>query len=195
MVIIGVTGGLGSGKTTACGFLKEKGAYIFDADSVAKEILQTEQSLQEEITEAFGMGVVKDGKVDFLRLAKVGFMNEESQTILNDLVHPYVIDAFERKVEEMKGKIDLFVFDAPLIFESGLDSRLDHTVLIYTKLKHRLERTIRKGKLPRDEILRRIDLQMPEEEKRELATHVIDNNGSVEQLKEETNKFYYEIMG
>ena len=195
MVIIGVTGGLGSGKTTACGFLKEKGAHIFDADSVAKEILQTEQSLQEEVTEAFGKWIVKDGKVDFLRLAKEGFMNEESQTILNDIVHPYVIEAFERKVEEMKSKIDLFVFDAPLIFESGLDSRLDHTVLIYTKLKLRLERTIRKGKLTRDEILRRIDLQMPEEEKRELATHVIDNNGSVEQLKEEIDKFYDEIMG
>ena len=195
MVIIGVTGGLGSGKSTACKFFAEKGAYIFDADVVAKEILLSNKELQNRISDEYGAGILQDGKIDFHKLAKVAFLSEDNQTILNDLVHPLVIEDFEKKTVEMDNKTELFVVDAPLIFESGLDSRLDHTVLIYTKLKHRLERAIRKGRLSRDDILRRIDLQMPEEEKRGLASYIVLNNGSEEDLRAEIYKLYDELMG
>lgn len=195
MVTVGVTGGLGAGKSKACQFLKEKGAYIFDADKVAKNILHSNPDVQGKILEAFGPGIVEDGKVDSQKLAKAAFSSEENQTILNDIVHPVVIEEFEKKCDEVKDKKDLFVVDAPLIFESGFDSHLDHTVVIYTTYKHRLERSLRRGKISRDEILRRIELQMPEEEKRGLASYVIENNGSIEELKKLMYELYDELTG
>ncbi len=195
MVTLGVTGGLGAGKSTACQRFKENGAVIFDADSVAKEILQTTQDVQDRITEEFGADVVKDGRVDTRKLASQAFSNEENQSILNNIVHPYVIEAFEKRREELEKKVGLLVVDAPLIFESGFDSHLDHTLLIFASLKMRIARALRRGNLTREEILRRMDLQMPEEDKRDLASFVIENNGSIEELNQEIDKLYQQLVG
>jgi len=192
---LGVTGGLGAGKSTACQRFKENGAVIFDADSVAKEILQTTQDVQDRITEEFGADVVKDGRVDTRKLASQAFSNEENQSILNNIVHPYVIEAFEKRREELEKKVGLLVVDAPLIFESGFDSHLDHTLLIFASLKMRIARALRRGNLTREEILRRMDLQMPEEDKRDLASFVIENNGSIEELNQEIDKLYQQLVG
>lgn len=195
MVTLGITGGLGSGKSSACQRLKEKGAVIFDADNIAKEILQTIPEVQEKIAEVFGEAVIKNGVVDNQKLADIAFSNEENQAALNNIVHPFVIEEFEKEREAMQNRGGLLVIDAPLIFESGLDNHLDYTVLIYATYKLRIARAIRRGNLSRDQILRRMELQMPEEEKRELASFVIENNGSVEHLYEEIDKLYNELVG
>ena len=195
MVTLGVTGGLGSGKSTACHFLEEMGATIFDADRIAKEILLTEQDVQEQIVEAFGNAVVIGDAIDTSKLAQVAFANEENQTVLNDIIHPRVIEAFERLAGEKRDAIGLLVVDAPLIFESGFDNHLDHTLLIYTRFKIRMNRAMRRGTLSRDDILQRIALQMPEEEKRELASYVIENNGDMEQLHSSLAALYQELQG
>ena len=195
MVTLGVTGGLGAGKSTACQRFKDKGAVIFDADSVAKEILQTTQAVQDRIAEEFGADVVNDGRVDTQKLASQAFSNEENQSVLNNIVHPYVIEAFEKRCDELEKKVGLLVVDAPLIFESGFDSHLDHTLLIFASLKMRIARALRRGNLIREEILRRMDLQMPEEDKRDLASFVIENNGSIEELNQEIDKLYQQLVG
>lgn len=190
MVTLGVTGGLGSGKSTACKFLAEKGAYVLDADLIAKKLMESDPQIRDEIIEAFGSDVYKDGKLDTQKLAQRAFASEVDQRLLNDIVHPRVVDYFQEKVDKLRSKYELIVLDAPLIFESGFDSRLDHTLLIYTKYKIRLERALRRGNLSREDILRRIDLQMPEEDKRELAEFVIENNGAEEQLKSAVDELY-----
>jgi dephospho-CoA kinase len=190
VVTLGVTGGLGSGKSTACKFLAEKGAYVLDADLIAKKLMETDPQIRDEIIEAFGSDVYKDGKLDTQKLAQRAFASEVDQRLLNDIVHPRVVDYFQEKVDKLRNKYELIVLDAPLIFESGFDSRLDHTLLIYTKYKIRLERALRRGNLSREDILRRIDLQMPEEDKRELAEFVIENNGAEEQLKSAVDELY-----
>ncbi len=190
MVTLGVTGGLGSGKSTACKFLAEKGAFIFDADRIAKLLMESDPDIRAEITEAFGNDIYKDGKLDTQKLAQRAFASESDQRTLNDIVHPRVVEYFQQESAKLRDQYDLVVMDAPLIFESGFDSRLDHTLLIYTKYKIRLERAIRRGNLSREEILRRIDLQMPEEDKRELAEFVIENNGTDEQLKIAIEELY-----
>ncbi len=192
---MGVTGGLGAGKSTACQRFKENGAVIFDADSIAKEILQTNQAIQDRIVEEFGADIIKDGQVDTQKLASQAFSNEENQSILNNIVHPYVIEAFEKRRDELEKKIGLLVVDAPLIFESGFDSHLDHTLLIFASMKMRIARALRRGNLTREEILRRMDLQMPEEDKRDLASFVIENNGSIEELNQEIDKLYHQLVG
>lgn len=194
MITLGVTGGLGSGKTTACKFLKEKGAVVFDADAVAKEIILTNQHVQQRIEEIFNIKVIREGKLDTKKLASFAFASEENQSSLNNIVHPEVIKIMEEEIGKYRGKTGLFVVDAPLIFESGLDARLDYTVLIYAKFKIRLERALRRGNLSREEIMRRVKLQMPEEEKKELADFVIDNNGSLEQLRESMYRLYDKLV-
>ena len=195
MVTLGVTGGLGSGKSTACHFLEEMGATIFDADRVAKQILLVEKEVQEQLIEAFGNAVLREDSIDTAKLAQVAFANEENQTVLNDIIHPRVIEAFERLAGEKRDAIGLLVVDAPLIFESGFNNHLDHTLLIYTRFKIRMNRAMRRGTLSREDILRRIALQMPEEEKRELASYVIENNGDMGQLRQSLEKLYQELQG
>ncbi|MFA7711178.1 MAG: dephospho-CoA kinase, partial [Candidatus Neomarinimicrobiota bacterium] len=150
--------------------------------------------IRDEIIEAFGSDVYKDGKLDTQKLAQRAFASEVDQRLLNDIVHPRVVDYFQEKVDKLRNKYELIVLDAPLIFESGFDSRLDHTLLIYTKYKIRLERALRRGNLSREDILRRIDLQMPEEDKRELAEFVIENNGAEEQLKSAVDELYDKLI-
>ncbi|MDD5765414.1 MAG: dephospho-CoA kinase [Candidatus Marinimicrobia bacterium] len=191
---VGITGGLGAGKSAAASFLEEKGAYVFDADVVAKELLKSDPEIKKKLIDAFGTDILKNGEIDNERLAKVSFIGEENQNIINDIIHPRVIAAFREKLEELDDKYELVVVDAPLIFESGFDNHLDHTVLIYTQYKIRLERAIRRGTLSREEILRRMELQMPEEEKRELASFIIDNSGTPEQLKSAMESLYQKLM-
>lgn len=195
MVTLGVTGGLGSGKSTACQRFSERGAILFDADSVAKDLLQSNRELQEKITAEFGQDLVRDGSVDTAKLARIAFAGEETQTALNNIVHPYVIGEFEAVRTPRESVEGLLVVDAPLIFESGFDNRLDHTLLIYTTYRLRLQRALRRGTLSRDQLLRRIALQMPEEEKRELASFVIENNGTIEQLHQRVDRLYEQLVG
>jgi len=195
VVTLGITGGLGAGKSTACQRLKERGAVIFDADSVAKEILLTVPEVQEQISDVFGINIQNHGNLDFRKLANIAFSNEENQTALNNIIHPYVIKAFEKKREETEGQDGLLVIDAPLIFESGLDSHLDYTVLIYSTYKIRIARAIRRGNLSREQILKRMELQMPEEEKRKLASFVIENNGPVDQLYQKVDSLFDKLVG
>jgi len=195
VVTLGITGGLGAGKSTACQRLKERGAVIFDADSVAKEILLTVPEVQEQISDVFGINIQNHGNLDFGKLANIAFSNEENQTALNNIIHPYVIKAFEKKREETEGQDGLLVIDAPLIFESGLDSHLDYTVLIYSTYKIRIARAIRRGNLSREQILKRMELQMSEEEKRKLASFVIENNGPVDQLYQKVDSLFDKLVG
>jgi len=194
VVTIGITGGLGSGKSTACQRLKEKGAIIFDADSIAKQILQY-SLVQERLVDEFGADIIQNGAVNTGKLAKLAFSSEDHQATLNNIVHPYVIEQFEKLCDELADKDGLLVMDAPLIFESGIDAHFDHTVLIYSTMKLRINRAMKRGNLPREQILQRMELQMPEEEKRELASFVIENNGSVEYLFEEIDKLFADLIG
>ncbi|MBN2601160.1 MAG: dephospho-CoA kinase [Candidatus Marinimicrobia bacterium] len=194
MVTIGITGGLGSGKSTACQRLKEKGAVIFDADSIAKQVLQN-NLVQEQLVDVFGADIIQDNTVNTSKLAKIAFSSEDSQSALNNIVHPHVIEQFEKMRDELADKDGLFVMDAPLIFESGIDAHFDHTVLIYSTMKLRINRAMKRGNLSREQILRRMDFQMPEEEKRGLASIVIENNGSLEHLYDEIDKLFARLMG
>lgn len=198
MYIIGVTGGIGSGKSTVSRMLEEKGAYLFDADKVAKELIDTNQDLQQELIDEFMDDIVdSSGQIVKYKLARIGFSNQANQEMLNEIVHPFVIQANEANVEEIRqrGDVELYVVDAPLLFEADMHLRCDYTILVYTRLKLRLERALKRGNLSREEILRRIDLQMPEEEKMELADYVIENNSTREVLAQQVDRIYREIIG
>ena len=193
MLKVGLTGGIGSGKSSVSSLFEEWGAYVFDADTIAKDTLNTNETAQGEIIAEFGTDVLnRDGKIEKSKLARIAFQDEDHQLRLNAIIHPYVfakIDSSFDKIME-KGNHDIFCVDAALIYESAADTHMDYVIVVTSLLRLRTERVMSRGRMTREEFLRRIDLQWPDEDKVNMADFVIHNNGTKEDLVNESKKVY-----
>ena len=193
MLKVGLTGGIGSGKSSVSALFSDWGSYIFDADSVAKEILNHNETAQGEIIAEFGTDVL-DGKnsIDKQKLARVAFQDENHQLRLNTIIHPYVFSEIDSKFDIIlaKKEHDIFVVDAALIYESGADTHMDYVIVVTSHLRLRTQRVMERGGLTREEFLNRVDLQWPDEDKVHMADFVIHNNGTEKDLLEESKKVF-----
>ncbi|MBT4808325.1 MAG: dephospho-CoA kinase [Candidatus Marinimicrobia bacterium] len=186
MLRVGLTGGIGSGKSTASRFLETLGAYIFDADQEAKKLITENEIVQHELITEFGTDIIDSaGRVDKQKLARIAFQDEDHQQRLNLVVHPYIYELIDKKFNRVldDGKHGIFIVDAALIYESGYDAHLDYVVVITALLKHRMERALGRETLSRAEILKRIEFQWPEEDKVNMADFVIHNDGTEETFR------------
>ena len=186
MLRVGLTGGIGSGKSTASRFLETLGAYIFDADQEAKKLITENEIVQHELITEFGTDIIDSaGRVDKQKLARIAFQDEDHQQRLNLVVHPYIYELIDKKFNRVldDGKHCIFIVDAALIYESGYDAHLDYVVVITALLKHRMERALGRETLSRAEILKRIEFQWPEEDKVNMADFVIHNDGTEETFR------------
>ena len=193
MLKIGLTGGIGSGKSEVSKFFNKWGAYIFDADQEAKAIIEENRIAQKEIIEEFGTDVVnKENKIEKKKLARIAFQDDFHQSKLNTIVHPYVFkkidETFEKITKEDKNKI--FVVDAALIYESGADTHMDYVILVKSLLRYRTQRVLNNGKMSRDDFMKRVDLQWSDEDKEHLADYVIQNNADINTLEKESKKIF-----
>ena len=196
MLKIGITGGIGSGKSVASERMKELGAYVFDADKEAKQILAEHEKIQEDLRNEFGTDVMDaDNSINPKKLAKIAFSNEENQSILNAIVHPYVFDTIDERYNQVNERDDvpLFVVDAALVYESGLDQHLDYVVVVSAQYGARMNRALHRDTLTREDIQKRMDLQLPEKSKVQMADFVIDNNGDNDHLARQVDEIYQEI--
>ncbi|MEC9273993.1 MAG: dephospho-CoA kinase [Candidatus Neomarinimicrobiota bacterium] len=197
MLRIGLTGGIGTGKSAASKILEKLGAYIFDADKEAKKILSLNETIKSELISEFGSDIMTgDGNVDNNKLARVAFQDQDHQLKLNTIVHPYVFKEIDKNFDREldNGKHDIFVVDAALVYESGADTHMDYVIVITALIKTRMERALARETLSREEILKRVDLQWPEEEKVALADFVIHNDGSEEELIKNITDIYIELV-
>lgn len=197
MLKVGITGGIGSGKSLASERMKELGAVVFDADYEAKKILRENEKVQEDLTQEFGTDILNpDGSISERKLAMTGFSNEENQSILNAIIHPYVFEEIDRQYESAKemGEAPVFIVDAALIYESGLDQHLDYVIVVTAQYGLRMKRALQKGKLSREEIQKRMDLQLPEESRVRMADYVVDNNGSEQDLASQVDEIFKELV-
>ena len=197
MLRIGLTGGIGTGKSTASNIFKELGAFIFDADKEAKKILLSNEIIKSELISEFGTDIMTgDGNVDNNKLARIAFQDQNNQLILNTIVHPYVFKEIDKHFDKEldSGKHGIFVVDAALIYESGADTHMDYVIVITALIKTRMERALARETLSREEILKRIDLQWTEEDKASLADFVIHNDGSEDELRKNINDIYTELV-
>ena len=191
MYKIGITGGIGSGKSTASLFLKEHGAIVFNADKEAKKHLKNTSTLQNKIIEAFGQKVVENNKLNLKKLAEVAFSNKLEQDILNGLMWPEVFMLTEKAIQKAeKESVKLFVLDAAMIFEANFEHMLDMTLLISTRKNIRLTRALKRKNLPLEQIQNRMSLQMKETKKKEKADYIIENNASKENFNKKLINFY-----
>ena len=193
MLKIGLTGGIGSGKSAVSVYFKKLGAFIFDADTVAKKILSNNKTAQNEIIAEFGTDVINvNGSINKKKLSRIAFRNDDNQLKLNTIIHPYVFKEIDLSFQSIlkKQNHDIFIVDAALIYESGADAHMDYVIVVTSNLKLRTERVMNRGNISREDFLKRIDLQWPENDKVEMADYIIHNNGTKKELEEEAKKIY-----
>ena len=197
MLRIALTGGIGTGKSTASKFLNDLGAFIFDADKEAKNILKNNETVQSELIAEFGTDIMSgDEKIDNNKLSRIAFQDQDHQLKLNSIIHPYVFQEIDKTFDNVLEKAinDIFVIDAALIYESGADTHMDYVIVITALLKIRMERALQRETLTRDEILKRIDLQWPEEDKIALADFVIHNDSTEKDLLNSITDIYNQLV-
>ena len=183
MYKLGITGGMGSGKSTAAEFFKQKGATIFDADVEAKYYIQKTESLQKLIIHNFGSQIITDNHLDLNKLSDIAFSSENSQKRLNDIVWPEVYSIIQNAANKAASKdIKLFLVDAALLLEAELTEFFNSILLITAEKSVRHNRILLRGNIPENQIEQRMALQMPESQKKKLAHTTIENNGDIPEL-------------
>ena len=195
MFKLGITGGIGSGKTTATSYLKKKHVFVFDADKEAKYHLQNSISLQHKISNAFGADLkIKPGSINLKELGRRAFLNKKEQSILNGIMWPEIYILIEKKIISVENKYKIFIVDAALIFEANLQNLFDEILLITADEEIRINRSSNRLNLPKTQIKNRLKLQIDEEKKKCLSNHVIENNGTIRELTKKLRIFYSEIL-
>ncbi len=190
---IGLTGGIGSGKTTAARRFAALGARVYHADEISRHALDPCSECYSRVIETFGMDVVQDdGEIDRRRLGAIVFADESKRRVLNSIIHPYVINELLSSAEKdlQKDPNGVAVFEVPLLFESGMDAQMDATIVVVCDEEARIRRVMERDQLSREQVLSRVRAQMPEEEKRKRADYILDNNGSHEQLLQQVDVLY-----
>lgn len=196
MLKVGLTGGLGCGKSKASAFLKEMGAYIFDADTEAKKLLIDNPVVQQELVAEFGTDIMgPENTISNKKLARIAFQDEDHQMRLNLVVHPHIYDLIDEHFQKVQKKNThpMFIVDGAMIFESGYDQHLDYVIVITAMLKNRMVRSTSRGTLTRQQILQRMEFQWSEEVKTGLADFVIHNDGTEDDLKKEITGVFQKI--
>ena len=185
MKVIGLTGGIGTGKSTVSAYLKQKNIPIVDADQIAREITAPGSPVLDDIRALLGDDVFfEDGTMDRQKVASVIFSNQELLSAYEALTTAEAVRRCILELEEyrQKGNYDMAVLDAPLLFECGLESQTDEDWVVDADLEIRISRVMARDSISRQAIMDRIQRQMSSEKKRELADFVIDNSGSLDEL-------------
>ena len=197
MIALGVTGGIGSGKTTVCGFLEEKGARVFYADTEAKRLMQEDEAVRNAIVEEFGSEAYgKDGDLNRTYLAEQVFGDDEQIERLNTIVHPHVFESFEATKERAEEEgVDLLVHEAALLFEAGGDEHVDVTAAVVAPDADRIAWVTERDDVTPEQVRARMGHQLPQDELRRRADHVIENNGSLEDLRQKSVDLYWAVVG
>jgi dephospho-CoA kinase len=195
-IIVAVTGGMGTGQSTVCKFLEKFGVKSINADIVAKKEIERNRNIQVELKKTFGSRIFyRNGKLNRKLLAKIAFSDEIKTIRLNKIVHPRMISSIINIIEEAKEsqKYSIIVVDAALIYELSLEHVFDAVVVVTSQMKNRLERLKTRDKISEKEILERIKKQLPIEEKIQWADYVVKNNGSMDDLKNQTHLLFQEL--
>ena len=193
--IIGLTGGIASGKSTVSNWLISQGYPVVDADIAARKVVEPGMPALREITEAFGNDMLlEDGKLDRKKLGSVIFADEEKRHTLNAIVHPAVREWMRQETDRaFENGASIVIMDIPLLFESKLTHMVEETILVYVSEETQLKRLMERDGYSESDALARIQAQMPIDDKRKLADYVVDNNGmiseTIEQVKEIMNQF------
>jgi dephospho-CoA kinase len=197
-MLVGLTGGIASGKSTVADMLRHAGARIIDADRIAREVVDPGKPAWLAIQQVFGDAVLlPDDTIDRKRLGSMVFNDPALRRKLEEIVHPRVRSQIDALVARYR-KIDphaIIVQDVPLLIETGIQARFSDIILVYVPAEMQLQRLIQRDAISRADAQARLDAQMPIEAKRKRASIIIDNSGSLEETENQVNTIYAELVG
>src|SRR5262245_29711627 len=196
MRVVGLTGGIGTGKSTVSAMLRELGATVIDADEATRAVQARGSDGLRQLVAEFGAGILTpEGDLDRARLAEIAFRDPEARQRLNGIVHPLVRRWMaERQQEAAERGGPVVVMDIPLLFEARGAGAFETVLLVYAPEEVQLDRLVRLRGMGEDQARARIAAQMPIEEKRALASHVIENTGDLETLRREVERAWAAIL-
>jgi dephospho-CoA kinase len=193
--IVGLTGGIGTGKSTVSGMLRELGATVIDADEATRTVQAPGSEGLRQLVEAFGPGIqAPSGELDRAALAEIAFRDPAARERLNGIVHPLVrAEMAQRQAEAAERGDPVVVLDIPLLFEARGAGAFETVLLVYAPEELQLRRLVELRGMTPEQARARVAAQMPIEEKRRLATHVIDNTGDLDSLRAQVERVWAEI--
>jgi dephospho-CoA kinase len=192
--LVGLTGGIGSGKSTVAERFVAAGAELIDADQVAREVVVPGKPAWKKIVEHFGDGILDDeGFIDRPALGAIVFADPAKRALLNELTHPPVIESIADQLEMLTAFDGVVVLDVPLLVEGGVDRGYDAIVVVAAKPETQLQRLLADRGMSEEEAHQRIAAQAPLEDKIAKATHVLWNEGTLEELRTEADRLAREL--
>lgn len=182
MKVIGITGGIGSGKSTISNMLREAGYPVFDCDFQAKQLYNSDLDLILDMKKMFGENIYKDGLLDKKMLAEMVFKNSSTLEKLNSIVHPKVREYLNFQIKESKS--DLFFVESAILYESGLHKCVDKVLAVTAPSELRIERTMKRDNITREQVEARMKFQYCEEKRLSKSDYVISTNQELDKVKE-----------
>lgn len=192
MLIAGITGGFGTGKSFAAAMFRELGATVIDADKLAHKALKKGTAPYKKIVAAFGRSILDgSGLIDRRKLGGLAFADKSKVARLNRIIHPVVINEIKDRINSFRGKV--LVIDAPLICETGLAGMLDVLIVVKSSREKQIARCMKKFNIRKDDVCKRMACQLPLKVKMNKADYIIDNNGTGKETKMQVTKIWKDL--
>lgn len=198
VLIVGLTGGIVSGKSTVARMFRQLGADIIDADNIARAIVQPGEKAWKNIVHYFGKEILKDNQeINRKELARIVFTDKEKLEKLNKITHPEIVAIIKNKIEEMRSKDSsdgtICIVEVPLLFEANLEGMMDKIIVVYLNREEQIKRLLIRNSLTQEEAINRIDSQIPLEKKLKKADYVIDNGASLGHTRIQVKQIWQEL--
>jgi dephospho-CoA kinase len=196
MLLVGLTGGIASGKSLVARVFKDLGAHLIDADRIVHDLLEPDQEAGREVLDFFGKEfLLPDGRINRRKLGEIVFKDAEKRAWLNKCLHPRVFETYQAQVRQARSRSPraVVVLDAALLIETGYQRKMDRVVVVYAEPEQQIERLIRRDRFTKEEALARIGSQMPLAEKRGYADYVIDNTGTRDRTEQQAREVYAKL--
>lgn len=192
MFVIGVTGGLATGKTSVAGMFKKKGAHVLSSDEIVHELLSRDNVVK-RIARKFGPDVIKERRIDRRKLGEIVFNYPQKRKALEQILHPMVRQKTKQRIKALSKKKGVLVCEVPLLFESGFDRLCDLTIVVKASRAIQLKRAQRRLHITKAQALKRIQAQMPLSEKLRLGDIIINNNNSIQNTQKQVKSIWQKI--
>ena len=196
MVIIGLTGGIGSGKSSVAEMFKDEGAYVIDFDYLARVVVEPDTPAWRDIVVYFGQEILSpDRTLNRSKLAEIVFSDAQSRKALEGFTHPRIFEKRDTLLKDIKKKDPkaIVIVDVPLLFELSLNKKFDKVILVYVSRDVQIKRAVKRSVLAKEEVEKRLKAQINIEKKKVLSDYIINNEGSLKDTREQVRKVIHEL--
>jgi len=184
---VAITGGIGSGKSLVSSFFEKAGYPVIKADEIAKELMQSNEVVKKKLIKSFGPEVFTNGILNTKYLSGIVFSDQEKLTVINAIVHPPTIKMIESLFRKYFDKYDIVFVESALVFEAKMSRMFDHIILIYSDEAARIKRIVSRDHISEENIKGRMQFQINDEQKKDIAHITIENNSTIEELEKRCN--------